>query len=138
MIDIYSQVFTAIYNAVKASDAYPNATVEDEYPNALPAKFPAVTLAETRNLNDRNLNDSSDREKFARLRYRVRIYSNKQGTRKSEARAIFAITDDVMWNLGFRRQAYTATPEIYNSTIYGISAEYESVVDENNVLYRNQ
>ena len=138
MIDIYSQVFTALYNAVKAVDAYPNAVVEDEYPNALPGSFPAVTVAETRYLNDRSLNDSSAREKFARVRYRVRIYSNKQGTRKSEARAIFAITDDVMWSLGFRRQAYTATPEIYHSTIYGISAEYESVVDENGMLYRNQ
>jgi len=138
MNDIYSQVFTAIYNAVKASDAYPNATVEDEYPNALPGSFPAVTLAETRYLNDRSLNDSSDREKFARVRYRVRVYSNKQSTRKSEARKIFALTDGIMWGLGFRRVAYTATPEIYHSTIYGISAEYESVVDENNVLYRNQ
>ena len=138
MIDIYSQVFTAVYNAVKASDAYPNATVEDEYPNALPAKFPAVTLAETRNLNDRYLNDSSEREKFSRIRYRVRVYSNKQNTRKSEARAIFSLVDDVMFGLGFRRQAYTATPEIYNSTIYGISADFESVVDENGVLYRNQ
>lgn len=136
MIDIYSQVFTALYDAVKAE--YPKIKVEDEYPNALPGTFPAVTLAETRYLNDRNLNDSSDREKFARIRYRVRVYSNKQGTRKSEARAIFSVTDQAMWNLGFRRQAYTATPEIYNSMIYGISAEYESVVDENGVLYRNQ
>lgn len=136
MIDIYSQVFTALYDAVKAE--YPKIKVEDEYPNALPGTFPAVTLAETRYLNDRNLNDSSDREKFARIRYRVRVYSNKQGTRKSEAKAIFSVTDQTMWNLGFRRQAYTATPEIYNSTIYGISAEYESVVDENGVLYRNQ
>lgn len=136
MIDIYSQVFTALYDAVKAE--YPKIKVEDEYPNALPGTFPAVTLAETRYLNDRNLNDSSDREKFARIRYRVMVYSNKQGTKKSEARAIFSVTDQAMWNLGFRRQAYTATPEIYNSTIYGISAEYESVVDENGVLYRNQ
>lgn len=136
MIDIYSQVFTALYDAVKAE--YPKIKVEDEYPNALPGTLPAVTLAETRYLNDRNLNDSSDREKFARIRYRVRVYSNKEGTKKSEARAIFSVTDHVMWTLGFRRQAYTATPEIYNSTIYGISAEYESVVDENGVLYRNQ
>lgn len=136
MIDIYSQVFTALYDAVKAE--YPKIKVEDEYPNALPGTLPAVTLAETRYLNDRNLNDSSDREKFVRIRYRVRVYSNKEGTRKSEARAIFSVTDHVMWTLGFRRQAYTATPEIYNSTIYGISAEYESVVDENGVLYRNQ
>lgn len=136
MIDIYSQVFTALYDAVKTD--YPKIVVEDEYPNALPGKFPAVTLAETRYLNDRFLNDSSDREKFARIRYRVRVYSNKQNTRKSEARKIFDITDRLMWGLGFRRMAYTATPDIYDSTIYGISAEYESVVDEHGVLYRNQ
>lgn len=136
MIEIYSQVFTALYDAVKTT--YPDAVVEDEYPNAYPATFPAVTLSETRNLNDKFLNDSSDREKFSRLRYRVRVYSNKKSGRKSEARAIFSLADATMWSLGFRRQAYTATPELYNSTLYGISAEYESVVDENGVLYRNQ
>ncbi|MBP5741279.1 MAG: hypothetical protein J6W59_05965 [Bacteroidales bacterium] len=132
MIDIYSQVFTKLYNGLTG------VKVEDEYPNALPGTFPAVTLAETRNLNDINLNDSSEREKFARLRYRVRVYSNKTTGRKSEARNIFSTADSIMWDAGFRRVAYTATPEIYNSTIYGISAEYESVVDENGVLYRNQ
>lgn len=136
MIDIYNQVFTRLYDGVHAE--YPNAKVEDEYPNALPSAFPAVTLAETRNLNDRNLNDSSEREKFSRIRYRVRVYSNKNSGRKTEARKVFSCADGIMWEMGFRRVATTYTPEIYNSTMYGISAEYESVVDENGVLYRNQ
>lgn len=136
MIDIYNQVFTKLYDGIK--EQFPSAVIEDEYPNALPGKFPAVTLAETRNLTDRSLLDSSEREKFARVRYRVRVYSNKQSGRKTEARNIFSLANDIMFDMGFRRQAFTATPDIYNSTTYGISAEYESVVDENGVLYRNQ
>lgn len=138
MIDIYNQVFTKLYEGLKSQAQFKDLRVEDEHANAKPKTMPAVTVAETRYDNVRTLNDNSGRERYVRLRYRVRIYSNKQNSRKAEARAIFDVADRIMWNMGFRRLAFTSTPELYESTTYGISAEYGTVADETGTLYRNQ
>jgi hypothetical protein len=95
-----------------------------------------VTLDEIENVTVGNLVDSSHEEKFAGVTYRLQVFSNKVGGKKSEAREIFATADSVIRGLGFRRITYTTTPEIYDSTIYSINATYEAIVSADGVVYK--
>jgi hypothetical protein len=133
MIDYMNEIFSTVANAVRL--AHIGTTVTGEYTRQ-PSKFPTVTLDETQNVTVSSLVDSSDEEKHSGLTYRLQVFSNKQNGKKAEAREIFATADKVMLGMGFRRTAYTTTPEIYESTIYSITATYEAVVDVNGVLYR--
>jgi hypothetical protein len=133
MIDIQNEIFTAVATAVRSS--HKGTTVGGEYTRR-PSSFPAVTLEETENVTVAALVDSSDNERYAGLRYRLQVFSNKTSGKKAEARAIFATADEVMLGFGFRRITYTTTPEIYDSTIYSIVATYEAIADVNGVIYR--
>ena len=133
MIDVLNEVFTSV--AVPVREAHPGIMVTGEYTRQ-PSKFPALTLDETQNVMVERLEDSSNEEKFSRLTYRMQVFSNKASGKKAEARAIFATADEVMRGMGFRRITYTTTPEIYDSTVYSITATYEAVIDENGFTYK--
>lgn len=133
MIDVLNEVFTAV--AAPVREAHPGVMVTGEYTRQ-PSKFPAVTLDETQNVIVGTLEDSSKEERFSGMTYRLQVFSNKASGKKAEARDIFATADGVMRRLGFRRVTYTTTPEIYDSTIYNITATYEAVVDVNGTTYK--
>lgn len=133
MIDYQNEIFTTVATGVRGKCA--NVTVTGEYVRS-PSRFPTVTLDEIENVTVETLVDSSDEEKYCGLTYRLQVFSNKTSGKKAEARAIFATADIVMLGMGFRRITYTTTPEIYDSTIYSISATYEAVIDVNGVIYR--
>ena len=132
MIDFENEIFTAVATAVRSAHA--GTTVKGEYVRS-PATFPTVALAEIDNVNVDALADSSDEEKYAGLGYRLQVFSNKEGGRKSEAKAIFKTADNILCGMGFRRRTYSTTPEIYNSTIFSITATYEGIADKNGVIY---
>lgn len=133
MIDYFNEIFTVVATPVRAE--HPGVTVIGEYIRK-PSKFPCVTLDETQNVTMGELVDSFKEEKHAGLTYRMQVFSNKKGGKKAEARAIFATADKVMLGLGFRRVTYSTTPELYESTIYSITATYEAVIDKNGVIYK--
>lgn len=133
MIDVNNEVFTTV--AVRVRDQHPGTTVTGEYTRT-PSKFPAVTLDETQNVMVERLEDSGNTEEFARVTYRLQVFSNKQTGKKAEARAIFATADAEMRRMGFRRVTYTTTPEIYDSTIYNITATYEAVISAAGYVYK--
>lgn len=133
MLDFSNEIFTTV--AAPVRKAHRGITVIGEYTRN-PSKFPCLTLDETQNVTMGNLADSSQTEKFVGLTYRLQVFSNKTNGKKAEARAIFATADNVMLGLGFRRITYTTTPEIYESTIYSITATYEAVVDVDGVMYK--
>ena len=133
MIDYLNEIFTAV--AAPVREAHPSVTVTGEYIRQ-PSKFPALTLDETQNIMVDSLMDSSDEELFSGLTYRMQVFSNKTSGKKAEAREIFATADGVMRRLGFRRITYTTTPEIYDSTVYSISATYEAIADVNGTIYK--
>ena len=133
MIDYMNEIFTTVATDVRAK--HEGVFVTGEY-TLRPSQFPAVTLDEIENVTVAELVDSSDVEKFSGVTYRVQVFSNKTGGKKSEARAIFATADSVMLGLGFRRITYTTTPEIYESTIYSITATYEAIVGANGFVYK--
>ena len=133
MIDFENEIFTAVATAVRS--AHPGTTIKSEYVRS-PASFPTVALSETDNINVDSLMDSSGAEKYAGLGYRLQVFSNKEGGKKTEAKAIFKTADEILCGMGFRRRTYTTTPEIYNSTIFSIMATYEAIADTNGVLYK--
>ena len=133
MIDKLNEVFTNV--ATKVRDQHTGVTVTGEYTRK-PSKFPAVTLDETQNVVVDRLEDSSNAEKFAGVTYRLQVFSNKKTGKKAEARSIFATADAEMRRIGFQRVTYTTTPEIYDSTIYNISATYEAIVSADGYVYK--
>lgn len=133
MIDVNNEVFTAVATVVR--DSHAGVTVIGEYTRK-PSKFPTVTLDETQNVVVDRLEDSSNQEKFAGVTYRLQVFSNRQSGKKAEARDIFATADAEMRRMGFRRVTYTTTPEIYNSTVYEITATYEAVVSAAGYVYK--
>lgn len=133
MIDKLNEVFTNVATCVRTE--HPAANVSGEYTRK-PSKFPAVTLDETQNVMIDSLEDSSGAENFAGVTYRLQVSSNKRTGKKAEARAIFATADAEMRRMGFRRKTYTTIPEIYDSTIYSITATYEAVVSAAGYVYK--
>lgn len=132
MLDFSNEIYTAFANAVRA--AHTEIKTSSEYVRS-PAQFPFSSCDEIANTDIQDLNDSSRAENFARLQYRVQVFSNKKSGKKAEARAIFATADNVMKGLGFVRKTYTTTPDIYESTIYQITATYEAVISKDGVIY---
>lgn len=133
MLDFQNEIFTEVATSVRSK--HEGTTVTGEYTRS-PSKFPTVTLDEIENVTVAELVDSSREEKYAGLGYRLQVFSNKTGGKKTEARAIFATADEVMRRLGFRRVTYSVTPEIYDSTVYSIMATYEAIVDVNGIIYK--
>ena len=133
MLDFNNEIFTNVATAVRNN--HTGANVTGEY-TRIPSKFPAVNLDEIQNVMVDRLEDSSNEEKFVGVTYRLRVSSNKLSGKKSEARSIFATADAEMRRMGFRRVTYTTTPEIYDSTVYEISATYEAVVSAAGYVYK--
>ena len=133
MIDFENEIFTAVATAVRS--AHSGTTIKSEYVRS-PAVFPTVALSEIDNVNVDALMDSSQEEKYAGLGYRLQVFSNKESGKKSEAKAIFKTADEILCGMGFRRRTYSTTPEIYNSTIFSITATYEAIASVDGVLYR--
>lgn len=133
MNDFMNEIFNTVAKDVRA--VHKGVSFTGEYTRK-PSKFPAATLDEIENVTVDSLVDSSDVEKYSGLRYRLQVFSNKQSGKRAEAREIFVTADEALCGLGFRRKTYTTTPEIYDSTIYSITATYEAIVDSNGVLYK--
>ena len=133
MNDFENEIFTDFAKTVRKE--HPGTTVIGEYVRR-PSKFPAATLDEYQNVMIDELIDSSQEEKYSGIGYRLQVFSNKQSGKKAEAKAIFATADRKLQSLGLRRKTYSTTPEIYESTIYSISATYEATIDANGVVYK--
>ena len=133
MNDFLNEIFTLV--ATKLREEHPGITVTGEYTRQ-PSKFPTATLDEIENVTVDRLEDSSAAERFSGLTYRLQVFSNKQSGKKAEARAIFATANGVLRGLGFRRITYSTTPEIYESTIYSITATYEAIADMDGTIYK--
>lgn len=133
MIDYENEIFTAVATNVRTN--HPGAVIKGEYIRS-PAEFPMVAFSEIENVNVEALMDSSHKEKYAGLGYRLQVFSNKSNGKKTEAKEIFKTADKVLCGMGFRRRTYSTTPEIYNSTIFSITATYEAIIDVNGVIYK--
>lgn len=133
MNDFENEIFSIV--AAPVREAYPGISFSGEYTRK-PSKFPAATLDEIENVMVDKLDDSSGEERYSGVTYRLQTFSNKKAGKKAEAKAIFKTADAVMRRLGFHRVTYAPTPEIYESTIYSITATYEAIIDADGGIYR--
>lgn len=130
MIDIFNEVFT--YLAAPLRDTFSGIRVSAEYVQ-IPASYPCVTIDETYNVEVES--DSSNRERYNRVRYRVQVFSNKKSGKRAEARNIQNKVDELFRDIGFYRTSYSTTPDIINNTVYCITSIFSAVVDENGFVH---
>lgn len=130
MIDIESQIFTMLYDAIKA--VYPNCDVKSEL-DLEPSKSPAVMIEEINNAS--NTQTMTTTETHAIVDYEINIFSSKASGRKSEAKAILSLIDGIMTEWNFQR-LMTNPVSLSDSTRYRLVARYTAVVGTNEVIYR--
>lgn len=130
MIDFYNEIFSDISKLLKAEIA--GIAVAGEYVSS-PASCPAVTIDE---VDNRPVNrDSAKTEKYASVVYRVQTFCEGAGKR-ALARKIFGIIANRFSALNFTRKSYTTTPDVYNSSIYQITATFAAVIGEDGTIYK--
>lgn len=132
MVDIEATVFTKIATALRKE--FTGIFVTGEYVNA-PAKFPFVSIVEADNYTDSRFLDTADQERYARLMYEVNVYSNKEGTKKSECRKILNFIDQMLYGMDFTRISMNPVPNLEDAKIYRLNARYE-VVSDGETTYR--
>lgn len=131
MIDFSNEIFNAV--ATDLRSFYPGVKVVGENVDT-PTSFPTVTIDETHNTPVHM--DSAVHNKYARVQYRVQVFTNKKSGKRAQARKLYARVDEKLQVLGFYATSYSATPAIYNSDVYCITAIYSGVIDRNGVVYR--
>ena len=130
MIDVSNEIFNAVATAVRAN--HPSAAVIGENISK-PASFPTVAMDETYNVDSQM--DSSSEAKYAAVTYRVQVFCAGDGKR-ADARAIFGTVADVLRGLNLIRKTYTTTPDVYNSSVYQITATFEADVRHDGFIFR--
>ena len=133
MIDIESEVFGVISNAVRS--AYPGSYVSGEYVKA-PPTFPAVLLVEMDNVVYDKTQTSDNVENHATITYDVEVFSNKTSGKKSECKAIASLIDNELAALGFSRVMLQPIPNMDDATIYRIKGRYRAVASKDNTIFR--
>lgn len=134
MIDLETEVFGTVATALRAE--FTGIFVSGEAV-AAPSSFPAVTLVEQDNSTYQRSLDSSGSEKHAVVMYEANAYSNLGSGKKKQTRAIMAIIDDEMQDMGFVRIG-SSPAEVPNAdkTIYRMVARYRATVSKDKTTYR--
>lgn len=132
MIDIESQIFTMLYDAIKS--VYPNCDVKSEL-DLEPAKSPAVMIEEVNNSSNAQTATTTSTENHAIVDYEINIFSSKASGRKSEAKAILSLIDSVMTEWNFQR-LMTNPVSLSDSTRYRLVTRYTAVVGKDETIYR--
>lgn len=133
MIDVESQIYTPIAEALRA--AFPGISVSGDYTLA-PSSFPHVSVVEQDNYLSTAHADSGDTEKVATLMYQVDVYSNKGIGRKTEARSIMKVIDDLMYKKNFTRLSLSPVPNMEDTTIYRLTGRYRAETDGTTIYRR--
>lgn len=132
MIDYFNSIFTAVAKELRKQ--VPGILVTGELSDERPKQFPCVEIEESNNVPDHL--DSANRSKYARVVYRVRVYSNKTAGRKNEARAIVSIVDSVLEPLNLYRKSFAPLNGLYNNSVYRIECSYRATIGEDGMIYR--
>lgn len=132
MIDVESQIYTLVRNAIVAE--YPDAKISSTL-DLSPSEFPSVSIEEIGNTSLESTITSTSNENHATISYEINVWSIKTAGRKAEAKAILAIADTLLLDLNFIR-TNTNPVQIDDGTKYRLIARYSAVVDKNETIYR--
>lgn len=130
MIDTSGDIFTELKK--KIGEKHDPVTVIGENVR-FPSSFPCVTIDEIYNVPSQL--DTSNMEQFADVTYRVQVYCTGEGKR-SNARKIFQTVSDACFELNLIRKTYTTMPDVYNSSVYQITATFEATVRRDGTIFR--
>lgn len=130
MIDIEAKVFVAV-----KSNLPPGTDCRDTYQNTQ-KKFPLVTVSEIGNVVQDRFEDSAEIENASLLTYEINAFSNSEGNKKKQAKALLRAADAAMAELGFERVYCQPTPNLADATIFRMTARYRAVIDKNETIYR--
>lgn len=130
-------VFPAVYDAVKESMAekFPALYMTGQL-NDHPPKIPCLQLQETNNVS--TLWDNKPTSDYALIQIRARAYTNTNGSKIRDARAIMAALDAVLEPLNFRCTSRASNDGLYQNSAVRMDATYEVVADVNGNLYRTR
>lgn len=130
-------VFPAIYDAVKEhmAEKFPALYMTGQL-NDHPPKIPCLQLQETNNTS--TLWDNHPTSDYAILQIRARVYTNKNGSKIRDARAIMAALDAVLEPLNCRCTSRSSNDGLYQNSAVRMEATYEVVADVNGNLYRTR
>ena len=139
MIDIQNKVVDAIFTAVRANNAYPNADVTTGF-DMETAKFPCVVIEEVDNAPVRETNTDSCAENYTRITFEISVYTDNVNSAKSTGASILEIVDTTMQSLKFRRIRKNKPLNI-SRTIFRQYARYDVIVgkpiiDGNKTIYQ--
>ena len=131
MIDCEAKVFQACADAFRA--AYPNGFIAGEYVSQ-PPKFPAVMVVEMDNNVDERAMDNGNIENAVNVMYQVDVYSNLNKGKKSQAKAIVALIDEVLTQYRFVRTFCNPIQNMNDATIYRMTARYRRRITDTETM----
>jgi hypothetical protein len=130
MIDKSNEIFTLIANKLRSE--FEGIKVIGENID-IPKSFPTATIDEVSNLPVHK--DTKMLNEYADVRYQVQVFTSGSGKR-SDARKIYAVIDELLQELNFQCKMFSTRPEIYDSQVYQITSSYEAVISEDGVIFR--
>lgn len=131
MVDIENEIFTTVATELRAR--FNPIHVSGEL-NLNPKTFPCAYIEEADNYSNTFTRDSNTNDRHSVLMYEVNVFSNKAIGKKAEAKAIFAVIDESMNNLGFTR--LMKTPVTFDDTTYRITSRYGAIADDKYIYRR--
>lgn len=124
-----SDIENAVFNAMAESlrETFDGIAVYGEYVPTTNV-FPCASLYEIGNVTSSQ--DMSGKTTHFSISLQLDVYSNKKSGKKAECKAIAKKAADVIMGFGFRRTFAQPMPNLYDATIYRITARYERTFAE--------
>ena len=126
MIDCQNLMFNTIADGV--ATVRPDVVVTDMY-NEKNAVFPVITVEQKNSIPLRKTNTLESAENYTTITFQITVYSDKQGTAKSECLDLLKLADGIIQQQGFRR-THLSEPFNISRTIFRRYARYEGIVRE--------
>lgn len=135
MIDVETQVFNDLYNAVHL--AYPDVmmgTIADP----VQITFPYVNCIVSDSAPTYRFVNSSRIEKYRDITIEIEVYTNLVSGRKAQAKGIMALIDAELLAMGATGTSLNPTDltnPADNSAVFRLFARYRATVDDNGIFY---
>jgi hypothetical protein len=126
VIDKENEIFTRVKEQIVAQ--YHDAVVDSSY-QSVPSGFPHVSLYQNDAFTPDNMLDSAYLPKYVSIGFTAQVYSNKTKGKKQECKKIMGIIADTMARMNFRMIMLTPVPNLNDSSIYRLSAQFEGMAD---------
>lgn len=124
MVDCENEVYTKVATALRSQ--FPGIDIVGIY-EPVPSSFPHVSFYE----EDNSVvpGNTSDEKEMASVTFLVNVFSNKKGSKKTQAKAIMSAIDEVMFSINAQRLSKLPVENQNNPSIYRLVARYRVFTD---------